>query len=77
MMDNINDRLFKLISDVLQIDISDVNENLSPENSPQWDSLKNIMLLMAIEEEFDFRFTDEEMTKRLNASSILEILKNK
>tara|TARA_B100001063_G_scaffold207675_1_gene203706 strand:- start:206 stop:436 length:231 start_codon:yes stop_codon:yes gene_type:complete len=76
-MSDINARLFNIISDIFQLNVSKIDEKLSPENFPKWDSLKHMILLMAIEEEFEFRFTDDEMAKCLSVSSILEVLKTK
>lgn len=76
-MENIKDRLFSLMVDVLQVDETKINIDTSPETIQEWDSLKHVLLLMAIEEEFEFRFTDDEMTQCISAESIMSVLKNK
>jgi acyl carrier protein len=76
-MENIKDRLFSVMIDVLQVDETKINIDTSPETIQEWDSLKHMLLLMAIEEEFEFRFTDDEMTQCISAESIMSVLKNK
>lgn len=76
-MENIKDRLFTVMIDVLQVDESKINIDTSPETIKEWDSLKHMLLLMAIEEEFEFRFTDDEMTQCISVESIMSVLKNK
>jgi len=76
-MENIKNRLFSVMVDVLQVDETKINIDTSPETIQEWDSLKHMLLLMAIEEEFEFRFTDDEMTQCISAESIMSVLKNK
>ena len=76
-MENIKDRLFSIMVDVLQVDESKINIDTSPETVQEWDSLKHVLLLMAIEEEFEFRFTDDEMIQSTSVESVMSLLKNK
>ena len=76
-MDNVKDRLFAVMVDVFQVDKSEINNETSPETTTEWDSLKHMLLLMAIEEEFEFRLTDDEMTQCISSESILDVINNK
>ncbi len=76
-MDNVRNRLFAVMVDVFQVDKSQINNKTSPETITEWDSLKHMLLLMAIEEEFEFRFTDDEMTQCISSESILDVINNK
>ena len=59
-------------------DISSPNTlTWAPGTIKEWDSLKHMLLLMALEEEFEVRFTDDEMANCINVASILEILDEK
>ena len=77
MDDNVKNQLFSVMEDVFQIDRSQINIDNSPETIQEWDSLKHMLLLMAIEEEFEFRLTDDEMTQCVSAESILSVITNK
>ena len=73
-MVNVRDRFLSLLADILQVDISYIDDKTSPEQLTEWDSLKHMILLNAIEEEFGFRFTDDEMAECTSVKSILDLL---
>ena len=76
-MVEIKNRLFSIMEDIFQVDRSALSDNSAPGVIKEWDSLKHMLLMMALEEEFEFRFTDDEMTKCVNVKSILQILDGK
>ena len=59
-------RIKQVMSDVLDVDIKEINEDTSPETLEAWDSLKQMNLIVALEEEFNLEFTDEEIEDLLN-----------
>ncbi|MDA8599139.1 acyl carrier protein [Porticoccaceae bacterium] len=71
------DKLFDVMADVFQVNRGEITESWAPGTIKEWDSLKHMLLLMALEEEFEFRFTDDEMANCINVASILEILDEK
>ena len=73
----INEKLFDVMANVLQVNRDEITETSAPGNIQEWDSLKHMLLLLALEEEFEFKFTDEEMAKCDNVSAILKILQDK
>ena len=71
------DRIKKVMSDVLNIDVSLINNESSPDNIENWDSLKHMNLVIALEEEFKVEFDDEEIADSMNYALILNIIKGK
>jgi acyl carrier protein len=65
-----------IMSAVLSIDIELINNNTSPESVEEWDSLKQMNLIVALEEEFEIEFEDEDIIEMMDYKSILKILKN-
>ena len=59
-------RIKKVMSEVLDVNINEINEDTSPETLEAWDSLKQMNLIVALEEEFSLEFTDEEIEDLLN-----------
>jgi acyl carrier protein len=59
-------RLKKVMSDVLGVDINQINENSSPSTIENWDSLRHMNLIVALEEEFDLQFNEKDMLSLLN-----------
>ena len=68
------DKVKRIMSDVLNVDIELINGNFSSENVENWDSLKHMNLIVALEEEFSMEFNDEEMIAAASYNEILDIL---
>ena len=66
-----------MFSGCVELDPNFINENSSPDNIDNWDSLKHMMLISALEEEFDIQFSDQEMLELLNYKLIKHILTEK
>ncbi|WP_323594886.1 acyl carrier protein [Aliarcobacter butzleri] len=70
-------RVKKVIAEILDIEISSINDNTSPETVESWDSLKQMNIIVALEEEFDIEFSDEDIIEMLNFRLICEVVKEK
>ena len=62
---------------VLEVSAEDINDDSSSDTIVLWDSLKHMQLVVALEEEFDSHFTDEEIVRMKNYSKIIEVIKGK
>lgn len=71
------ERVFKVISVVLNIPIDTIKDDSSPDTIEEWDSLKHMNLIVSLEEEFGVEFNDSEIIRMLEVSTIIEILKKK
>ena len=71
------DRTKEVMGSVFNISISSINNDSSPDNIENWDSLKHMNLIIALEEEFDIEFDDEEIVNSMSYALILNILKSK
>lgn len=56
-----NEKLTELFAKILQIDSSQIGPECSPETIDTWDSLKQMSLVVAVEEEFGVQFDDDEI----------------
>ncbi len=70
-------KLKNVLADVLGIRLEEINKSITMESSDEWDSLKHLELITAIEEKFDVDFEIEEMIGMTTYENILNILKNK
>jgi len=61
----------------MEVPLEQLNEESSPDNVKNWDSLKHMNLILALEEEFDVSFSDEEIVELLSVEIIVETLKEK
>lgn len=76
-MDDLEIKLKNIMSIVFELKSNEINDDSSPENIENWDSLKHMMLIGAIEDEFDIQFTNDEMLELLNYKLIKLILTEK
>lgn len=72
-----NDQIKDLMASIFDVEVSSIGDDASPETIESWDSLKHMNLIVALEEEFNVQFTDEEMLQMLNFQLISLILKEK
>lgn len=54
------------MASVLKVPESTINDTASPDTIENWDSLKQINLLTALEEEFEIEFEEEQLPEMLN-----------
>ena len=76
-MTDVKDKILAVMAAVFEIGVFNIPENAAPELIDEWDSLKHMSLIVALEEEFSIRFTDNEMTSLLNLELIVHIISSK
>jgi acyl carrier protein len=69
-------KLFEIISQVMSIPISEINDKSSPENIEAWDSFNGLVLLDELESSFDVKFSLDEITDVKTVEDIKKHLKN-
>jgi acyl carrier protein len=70
-------RIKKVMGDLFNIGVESINNDSSPDNIENWDSLRHMSLIVALEEEFEVELNDEEIVNSMNYALILNILKSK
>ena len=71
-----NEKLTQIISKVMRIPASEVNDDSGPENMENWTSFNSYVLLYELEKEFDQKFTMDEAMDVKNVRDIKRHLKN-
>ena len=61
-------KLFKIISEVMNVPLSQINDNSGAETLQEWDSFKMYVLINEVEEEFNIKFSLEETLEIKNVS---------
>lgn len=74
MGDTLEDRLASIISAMLELDETEVNQDTSSLTVEKWDSLAQMNIVMAVEEEFGMRFTDEQIVESLSYAALLSVV---
>ena len=68
-------RLYSIISKVMDIPISEINDESSPESIESWDSFNSYFLLDELETEFKTEFSIDEVVETKNVADIKKYLK--
>jgi acyl carrier protein len=72
-----SDALIQLFAEVLNVDPSQLNEDTSPNNIKQWDSLAAMQLVSAIEERFKVHLSTKEIVKMSSIGRARQTLQGK
>jgi acyl carrier protein len=70
-------RVAKVFSEVLGVSPSQITDETSPDNTPQWDSMAAMNLVVAIEDEFDIRLSTAEIVSMRNVAIVRKVLTTK
>ena len=74
---NIDERLKKLMSNTFCVSVDKIDDDTSQGSLDLWDSLKHMNLIIALEEEFEIEFDENEINELLNFKLIKMILETK
>ena len=70
-------KLKEIGAKVFGLDISEVSDDMSKSNTPEWDSLNNLMLLTEVEKIYKTKFSAVEIAKIKSLKDVEAILKQK
>ena len=76
-MNQIEQRIRNVLASVFSIDVENIPDNCSYGSFEQWDSLSQMNLVVALEEEFGIHFSFEESSDMLNLAKIYNIVNSK
>jgi len=77
----LQNKILKILSSILKTDIKKLKKHIkNGKNINNWDSLNHIKIIMAIEEEFNIKFKNKEISKTIDdkdklINSVFEMLK--
>jgi len=71
-----SERIYKVIARVMDVPISRINDESSPQNIESWDSFNGLVLADELESEFNLKFTMKEIEEVVSVADIKKCLKN-
>ena len=74
-MEKLNVRILQILSTVFEVEITTLNEESSIDNIENWDSIRHLNLIIALEEEFKISIPDEEVGDLVNYK-LIELIIN-
>ena len=69
-------KLYKIVSEVMNVPVSRINDGSSPESIETWDSFHGLVLLDDLETTFNVKFTVDEVLSIKTVADIKRILQN-
>jgi acyl carrier protein len=67
-------RVLRIASDVLGAPIEQLDGSSSPDTVESWDSLNHMNLVLALEEEFEVQFSDDQIVELLSIDAMVDAL---
>lgn len=65
-MERIDERIKEVMSNVFDVDVTTINEEISQDSVEGWDSVKHLDFIVSLEEEFDITIPIEEVGNMTN-----------
>ena len=70
-MENVESKVKEIIASNLNVSVDEIDEDTAIGDIAEWDSLRHIRIISAIENEFGFRFTPDVMMDLEDVSDIV------
>ncbi len=70
-------KIYKIISNVLDVKLSEVDDEVSIDTADNWDSLAHMNIIECIEEEFKISIEEDEMIEMVSVGNILKAIENR
>lgn len=76
-INEIKNKVCEIVAGICGVEVSEVNENSTVGDFPQWDSVGHLSILSQVEEAFDISFEPEEMMEMEDVKDIAEAVQSK
>jgi len=70
-------KVFEIVARIMGVPVEAVTSESSPETLANWDSLRHMKLILAIEESLDIQFNDQDIVSIKNVQDLLSRLEAK
>lgn len=67
-------KLKEVLANVFKVTVDMINDEASPDSIEEWDSLRHMNLVLALEENFDVELSDDQVVEILNFKLIKLVL---
>lgn len=71
------EKIKNIMASVFGCETSEIVDSSSPDTLENWDSLRHMNLIVALEEEFNLNFTEDETMEMLNYKLISIVISDK
>ena len=74
-MTELKQKIISIMADIFELDAANIPDDASPGVIENWDSIRHMNLIVALEEEFDVRFNDTDIVDLITIPLIESIIK--
>ena len=74
--DEIRTKVFKVVADVMEVPLSEINDHSSSETIETWDSMTQMALTLALQEEFKVKLPSAQASKLSKVNLIVSALED-
>lgn len=69
-----DERIKTIMADILELQPDEIQDEFGPDDAATWDSLNNLRMVTALEEEFDIALTMDEIMGMTNFAAIRDAI---
>ena len=77
MTDELTKQILDIVAATFDVPAAELSEATSPENLPEWNSLGQLNLILALEQEFGLQIAPEQTYDMVSVAEIVRILRGK
>ncbi|MGB7439934.1 MAG: acyl carrier protein [Coleofasciculaceae cyanobacterium] len=77
MENSVEEKIRETIAEILEVEEDSITDDFSPESTDTWDSLNNLKMITALEENFSISLTMEEISSMVNFGKIKDVVSSK
>ena len=70
-------KLREILATAIDLELDELTDTSSPDNTPEWDSFAHMSMVAAMEEEFKITLTLDEVISMLTLPKIEEVISQK
>jgi acyl carrier protein len=75
MSEPLNSSLVDVLSITLRVPVDRISDDFSPADCPNWDSVRHLMLMLAIEDKFEISFSEREIAELRRFATIRDAVR--
>ncbi len=76
-INEIKNKVCEIVAEICNVEVSELSENSTVGDFPQWDSVGHLSIISQVEESFDISFEPEEMMEMEDVKDIVEAVNSK
>lgn len=69
---DIKEKVFEIVAECLEKNVSDLTLDTDMDDVEEWDSMRNVMILSRLEEEFDIMIPEDDIFDLVTVGAIVE-----